>query len=109
MATLIALEAAHEMARMAFAFAKHIPGGGLREQLRRAAASVVLNIAEGDARGGNDRAALFRIAYASAKEVSAAVRLAGDAELAAREHVDALLRALDRVQALTWRLACPRH
>jgi len=48
----------------------------LARQLRRAGASVVLNIAEGSyARGGN-RKALYNVALGSAKEVRAALDVA---------------------------------
>ncbi|MDF1564573.1 MAG: four helix bundle protein [Deltaproteobacteria bacterium] len=49
--------------------------GALRDQVRRAANSVALNIAEGAGRAGNDRLAFFRIARASACETSAAIEL----------------------------------
>jgi len=74
----------------------------LADQLRRAASSVVLNIAEGNRRTGKDRLHFFRIAAGSAAEVRAAldvarawgmigVTSAGEAEL-------------DRVLAMLWRL-----
>lgn len=50
--------------------------GDLARQLRRAGASVVLNIAEGSyARGGN-RKALYNVALGSAKEVRACLDVA---------------------------------
>jgi four helix bundle protein len=50
--------------------------GDLARQLRRASASVVLNIAEGSyARGGN-RKALYNVALGSAKEVRACLDVA---------------------------------
>jgi four helix bundle protein len=50
--------------------------GDLARQLRRAGASVVLNIAEGSyARGGN-RKALYNVALGSAKEVHACLDVA---------------------------------
>ncbi len=78
----------------------------LVDQLRRAASSVVLNIAEGNRRTGKDRLHFFRIAAGSAAEVRAALDVArawgmiGAAPTAEAE--------LDRVQAMLWRLTHPR-
>jgi four helix bundle protein len=74
----------------------------LADQLRRAASSVVLNIAEGNQRTGKDRLHFFRIAAGSAAEVRAALEVArawgmiGAAPVAEAE--------LDRVLAMLWRL-----
>jgi four helix bundle protein len=48
----------------------------LVSQLRRAAASVSLNIAEGNRRVGRDRTHLWRVAAGSANEVIAGLRIA---------------------------------
>jgi four helix bundle protein len=78
----------------------------LADQLRRAAASVALNIAEGDRRSGQDRLQFFRIAAGSAAEVWAALEVArawgtiGAAPTAEAE--------LDRVLAMLWRLTHSR-
>lgn len=72
--------------------------------MRRAAASVVLNIAEGTQRTGKDRLHHYRIAAGSAAEVRSALGLArawGYVEVAAVATVDVLL---DRVLAMLWRL-----
>ena len=53
----------------------------LADQVRRAASSVALNLAEGNQRTGQDRIQFFRIAAGSAAEVE-----------------------LDRVLAMLWRL-----
>ena len=74
----------------------------LSDQLRRAASSVALNIAEGNRRAGQDRLQFFRIAAGSAAEVRAALEVArawgmlGAAPAAESE--------LDRVLAMLWRL-----
>ncbi len=74
----------------------------LADQLRRAASSVVLNIAEGNQRTGKDRLHFFRIAAGSAAEVRAALEVArawgsiADSSAAEAE--------LDRVLAMLWRL-----
>ena len=78
----------------------------LADQMRRAASSVVLNIAEGNRRAGRDRLQFFRIAAGSAAEVRAALDVArawgmvGAATAAEAE--------LDRVLAMLWRLTHPR-
>ena len=77
----------------------------LANQMKRAAQSVVLNIAE--ARGsyrGNARTR-FGTACGSAKEVRAALHIAADwsyIEAAQAKHLD---DALDAVCAITWSLA----
>ena len=79
----------------------------LADQLRRAASSVVLNIAEGNRRTGKDRLHFFRIAAGSAAEVRAALAVAqawgaiGAAPVAEAE--------LDRVLAMLWRLTHRRN
>lgn len=76
----------------------------LADQLRRAASSVVLNIAEGSRRWGKDRIQHYRIAAGSAAEVRAALGLArawGFVEGQMAQGPEALL---DRVQAMLWRL-----
>lgn len=76
----------------------------LARQMRRAAASVVLNIAEGAQRRGKDRLHFYRIAAGSAAETGSALRLArawGYLDGPAMAAAEALL---DRVQAMLWRL-----
>jgi len=76
----------------------------LARQIRRAAASVALNLAEGRARSGADRAHAFRIARGSAGEVRVALRVArawGYTEARAVDPIDAIL---DRICAMCWRL-----
>ena len=74
----------------------------LRSQVRRAMVSVALNIAEGGGRAGRDRQHHFRIAYASAREVSAGLEIGaavtGMDVIAAEEK-------RDRVRAMLWRLS----
>ena len=75
---------------------------GLADQVRRAASSVPLNLAEGARRTGRDRLHCYRIAAGSAAEVRAALRVAQ----AWGELVPcvAALGLLDRVLAMLWRL-----
>jgi four helix bundle protein len=76
----------------------------LARQLRRSAASVPLNVSEGNRRKGKDRLHLFRVAAGSADEVVASLRVA---EAFGYLPVSATGRSLalcDRVLAMLWRL-----
>ena len=77
----------------------------LLKQLRRAAQSVQLNIAEANGRIGKDRRHLFRVAYSSAGEVVGALKGAVATEDLAPELVAMPLELADRVRAMTYRLA----
>jgi len=77
----------------------------LVRQLRRAALSVQLNIAEARGRVGGDRRHLFRVAYASAGEVAAALEGAVAFALVSRAVVAPSLALVDRVRAMTYRLS----
>ena len=76
----------------------------LARQLRRAVASVPLNLAEGACRTGKDRMHHYRIAAGSAAEAMSALELAlrwghlGACDLEAAEAL------ADRLRALLWRL-----
>ncbi|HEU4383559.1 MAG TPA: four helix bundle protein [Anaeromyxobacteraceae bacterium] len=76
----------------------------LAQQLRRAAASVPLNLSEGRRRQGRDRIHLWRVAAGSADEVVASLRVAeawGHVEAAS---ITPALELCDRVLAMLWRL-----
>ena len=77
----------------------------LANQLRRAASSVPLNIAEARRRGGRDRAHLFRVALGSAAEVAAALEVAVGWDYLDRAEIAEALAALDQIQAMAWRAA----
>ena len=77
----------------------------LVKQLRRAAMSVQLNIAEANGRAGKDRLHLFRVAYASDGEVAAALEGAVAFALLPRSLVAEALELVDRIRAMTYRLA----
>ena len=77
----------------------------LVDQCRRAAVSVALNVAEANGRTGRDRAYHFRIAYGSAAEASTALRLLTRAGRMPAARVAELEAGLDRVRAMSWRLA----
>ena len=74
----------------------------LARQLRRAASSVVLNLAEGSHSDPGNRGARFHTAAGSAKEVQAALRLADAWQYVTAEKELALT---DRVVAITFKLA----
>ena len=76
----------------------------LADQMRRAAASVPLNIAEGSRRGGRDRQQLFRIAAGSARELRAALRVAQLWDYVDDAVVESVDGILDRELALLWGL-----
>jgi len=76
----------------------------LYDQIRRAASSVCLNLAEGRRRTGADRKHLWRIAAGSADETQTALRVAvawGDLQ---RDATQEALALLDRLLALLWGL-----
>ena len=78
--------------------------GDLYRQLRRAASSMPLNIAEGSRRVGKDRRHFWRVAAGSADEVRVALRTAvawGDLDAALAEQP---LQILDRVIAMLWKM-----
>ena len=79
----------------------------LADQLRRAAQSVVLNIAEGRGNKGKNAELRFATACGSAKEVRAALGVAGDWGYIESHRVTQLDRRLDRVCAITWCLSRP--
>ncbi len=76
----------------------------LAEQLRRAAASVPLNVAEGRRRQGRDRLHLWRVAAGSASEVSASLRVAEAWGYVGGEAITPALSSCDRVLAMLWRM-----
>lgn len=79
----------------------------LADQMRRAASSVVLNLAEGARRTGRDRLHFYRVAAGSAAEVRAALAVAR-----AWRTLDPVAEVevqLDRVLAMLWRLTQGRR
>ena len=81
----------------------------LADQLRRAASSMVLNIAEGRWRTGKDKTNRFRIAAGSASEFHACLELAEAWGLVSAALVAKPLEQIDRLLAMTWRLLNPRN
>ncbi|HEX4451628.1 MAG TPA: four helix bundle protein [Kofleriaceae bacterium] len=77
----------------------------LEDQTRRAAMSVSLNIAEAGERKGKDQRNRFRISLASAAEVAAALDVAAALGYIADGDASDALELIDRVRAMTYRLA----
>jgi four helix bundle protein len=79
----------------------------LADQIRRAASSVALNLAEGQRLTKGNKPKHYAIAHGSANEVRAAIHTAlawGWIEEATKQ-----LAALDRLLALLWRLNHPQR
>ena len=77
----------------------------LADQLRRAAQSVVLNIAEGRGNEAGNARLRFSTACGSAKEVRAALHVASDWGYIDAPRALELDRRLDRVCTITWCLS----
>ncbi len=91
---------------LAVAFYRHITSlefpRHLRDQLLRAASSIALNLAEGDARRTTaDRLRFFNIAFGSLKECQAILDLDGSADREAAELADKLAAFLYRLLKTT--------
>ena len=76
----------------------------LASQLRRAATSVPLNLAEGLRRRGRDRAHLLTVAQGSAAEVQAILDVSVAMEVINTDQVAELEQVIDRVCAMLQRL-----
>jgi four helix bundle protein len=76
----------------------------LADQIRRAAASVALNLSEGAQRSGRDRLHLWRVAAGSAAEVVTALRVAEAWGHLERPALTTSFSLFDRVRAMCWRL-----
>ncbi len=96
-----------ELARACRVVAERMRERKLADELRRAAMSVHLNLAEGAGRRGRDQAHLYSVAYASCQEVKAVLELVLDFADAPASKVDPALALADRCGALLWRLQFP--
>ena len=76
----------------------------LAQQLRRAASSVVLDIAEAEPSDPGTKRARFHSAAGSANETRSAIRLATAWRHLREEQVRSCLAGLDQVVAMPWRL-----
>ena len=77
---------------------------GLTKQLREAASSIALNLAEGNRRVGKDRTHFFRIAAGSANESRACLRVAEAWDYVSEDAIQAPLESLDSILAILHRL-----
>ena len=104
---LDAYEVALEALAKADAQAKKLPRGygPLADQLRRASQSAFLQLSEGAARSGADRAQRLRGGRAEACEAAACVEALGRLGLASTEEVCELLQLLGRLAAMLTKLA----
>ncbi|MGD8858805.1 MAG: four helix bundle protein [Myxococcales bacterium] len=98
----IALEVGAEIRPLLAKVRKQDPS--LFDQARRAANSVVLNIAGGQGSGGGNARLRYGTAIGSAPELSAALRLAVVWGYVAEAAVQAPEARLDRVRKLLWGL-----
>ncbi|MEZ4404493.1 MAG: four helix bundle protein [Kofleriaceae bacterium] len=78
---------------------------GLGDQLRRAATSVALNLAEGTRRIGADKRRVYRIAAAEAQELKAALAVAVAWGYLDDAATTSAMELAERVGATTYRLA----
>ncbi len=78
----------------------------LADQIRRAASSVVLNLAEGQRSAKGNKQRHYAIAHGSANEVKAALAVAR--AWGWLDEAKAPAEILDRLLALLWRLTHPR-
>jgi four helix bundle protein len=107
--TLIAHQKALEAAGLAIRLVRRVPAPlkPVADQAIRAAASVPANLAEGWGRSGRDRTHLWRIAFASAREIDSHLELLARAGVIDRTGADEALELFDQVRAMTWRLINP--
>jgi four helix bundle protein len=106
---LIVLGKALEAAAAAIKLVTRVPAPlkSIADQVIRSATSVPANLAEGHGRSGRDRTHLWRIAYASAKEVDIHLRLLARAGVVNGVKAELTIAAFDEVRAMTWRLLHP--
>ena len=76
----------------------------LADQLRRAATSISLNLAEGRRRTGKDRRHLWRVAAGSADETRSCLLVADAWGYVDAKDLSESLELADRVVAMCWRL-----
>ncbi len=98
----LALDAIHQLVAPLADIARRDPD--LAQQIRRAAASMALNLGEGRRRHGRDRFHLWRVAAGSADEVVTALRVAERFELVTGAAIAPALERCDRVLAITYAL-----
>ena len=98
----LALVIISRLSRLLPAIRKHDPK--LHNQLRDAASSVPMNLAEGNRRKGKDGVYLWSVAAGSADEVYTGLRTAVAWRYLRAESVSEALDQLDHLQAMIWQL-----
>jgi four helix bundle protein len=108
---LIAHEKALKAAGIAITLVMRVPAPlrSIADQVIRSASSVPANLAEGHGRTGRDRLHLWRIAYASAKEVDSHLRLLLQAGVVNSTKATRAIETFDEVRAITWCLLNSRE
>jgi four helix bundle protein len=106
---LVALDKALEAASSAITLVMRVPAPlkSIADQVIRSASSVPANLAEGHGRSGRDRTHMWRIAYASAKEVDSHLILLVRAGVVNAVKAKQAISTFDEVRAMTWRLLNP--
>jgi four helix bundle protein len=79
----------------------------LADQLKRAATSISLNIAEGSTARGGNKTLRYSTALGSARETQAAIRIAAALGYSAGDHA-VILDQLDHIAAVLWKITAPR-
>ena len=107
---LIVIEKAIDAADEAISLVRRVPAPlkSLADQVIRSAASVPANLSEGHGRSGRDRIHHWRMAFASAKEVDAHIRLLARLRSVDGLRAAAILDLFDEIRAMTWRLLHPK-
>jgi len=80
----------------------------LASQIRRAASSVPMCLAEGSRRAGQDRTHLYRVAAGSADEVQIGLKVALAWGYVQRSSSEEVLARIDRILAMLWRITHPK-
>jgi four helix bundle protein len=103
----IALELVASVVKLARKVQQQDPD--LARQMKRAVASVPLNMQEGLYGKGGNRAARFHDAMGSAKETMAALDVSVAAEYLVPEEVADDLERIDHIVATLWKMSGPRR
>lgn len=94
-----AWQESRKLAKELYNVSAHWKDYNIRDQIRRAAISVMANIAEGYARGGNKEFIQFMfISKASCAELQSHLYLALDLDYISKETFESLYEQLDRIQ-----------